>query len=223
MRNYINYYIAALAESKVAFIQNSLKIRSPNSSVGTNPSTVKLLGAILLSRTYVPKFISTICTGHSHSMSIALWKLDASWIYSKGTYKARVSYVLAYQVHNNSGQVLTPFPHPFHPIPVQSQVSILGSIYYHHHIITTSQPYHRSVDRPTPSRHCLKARSPWLRPTLSHGGRREGLISLSSLSETQERSIADQSAHVSIDQPYTLQRFYITTRSAFLVDHRQLD
>ena len=39
VRNYINYYIAALAESEVAFIQNSLKIRSPNSSVGTNPST----------------------------------------------------------------------------------------------------------------------------------------------------------------------------------------
>ena len=54
--NYIIYYITALAESKVAFIQNSLKIRSPNLSVGTNPSTVKLLGAILLSRTCVPKF-----------------------------------------------------------------------------------------------------------------------------------------------------------------------
>ena len=55
MRNYIIYYIAALADSKVAFIQNSLKIRSPNSSVGTNPSTIKLLRAIILSRTYVPK------------------------------------------------------------------------------------------------------------------------------------------------------------------------
>ena len=31
------------------------------------------------------------------------------------------------------------------------------------------------------------------------GGRREGLISLSSLSETQERSIADKSAYASID------------------------
>ena len=71
VRNYINYYIAALVESKVAFIQNSLKIRSPNLSVGTNPSTVKLLRAILLSRTFVPKFISMICTGHSHPMSIA--------------------------------------------------------------------------------------------------------------------------------------------------------
>ena len=29
MQNYINYYIAALAESKVAFIQNNLKIGSP--------------------------------------------------------------------------------------------------------------------------------------------------------------------------------------------------
>ena len=65
MWNYVNYYIAALAESKVAFIQNSLKIRTPNLSVGTNPSTVKLLEAILLSRTCVPKFISTICIGHS--------------------------------------------------------------------------------------------------------------------------------------------------------------
>ena len=80
VRNYINYYIAALAESKVAFIKNSLKIRSPNLSVGTNPSTVKLLRAILLSRTCVPKFISTICIGHSHPMSNALCKLDASWI-----------------------------------------------------------------------------------------------------------------------------------------------
>ena len=223
MQNYINYYIAALAESKVAFIQNSLKIRSPNSSVGMNPSTVKLLRAILLSRTYVPKFISTICTGHSHPMSIVLWELDASWIYSKGTYKAGVSYVLAYQVYIIIvGQVLTPFPHPFHSISVQSQVSILGSIYHHLHIITTSPPYHCSVDRPTPSRHYLMACSPWLRPTLSHGGRRERLISLSSLSETQERFIADKSAYVSIDQPYTLQRFYITTTSAFLADRRQL-
>jgi hypothetical protein len=53
VQNYIIYYIAALAESKVAFMQNNLKIRSPNSSVGTNPSTVKLLGAKLLSRTCV--------------------------------------------------------------------------------------------------------------------------------------------------------------------------
>ena len=28
-------------------------------------------------------------------MSIALWKLDASWIYSKETYKAGVSYVFS--------------------------------------------------------------------------------------------------------------------------------
>ena len=99
VRTYIIYYITALAESKVAFIQNSLKTRSPNSSIGMNPSVVKLLKAILLNRTCVPKFISTICTGHSHPMSIALWKLDASWIYSKGTYKDGVSYVLAYQVY----------------------------------------------------------------------------------------------------------------------------
>ena len=80
VRNYIIYYIAALAESKVAFIQNSLKIRSPNSSVGTNPSTVKLLRAILLSRTCVPKFISMICTGHSQPYEHCFVELDASWI-----------------------------------------------------------------------------------------------------------------------------------------------
>jgi hypothetical protein len=66
VRNYVNYYVAALAEAKAAIIQNSLKIRSPNSSVGTNPSTVKLLRAKLLSRTCVPKFISTILYWHSH-------------------------------------------------------------------------------------------------------------------------------------------------------------
>ena len=121
MWNYINYYIAALAESKVAFLQNSLKIRSPNSSIGTNPSTVKLLGAILLSRTCVPKIISTICTSHSHPMSIALWKLDASWIKSRGTYKAGVSYVFAYQVHNNVwssfNTIHTPIPPHSRPEP----------------------------------------------------------------------------------------------------------
>ena len=125
---------------------------------------------------------------------------------------------LSYQVYNS--QVLTPFPHLFHPFPFQGQVSILGSTYHHLHTITI--PYHRSVDMPTPSRHCHKARSPWLRPNTHSRGRKEGLISLSSLSEIQERSIADKSAYVSIDQPYTLQRFYITTRSAFLADRRQL-
>jgi hypothetical protein len=66
VQKYINYYIIALAESKAAINQNNLKIGLPNSSVGSNPSTVKLLGAILLSRTCVPKFISTIYIGHSH-------------------------------------------------------------------------------------------------------------------------------------------------------------
>ena len=142
MRNYINYYIAALAESKVAFIQNSLKIRLPNSSVGTNPSIVKLLGAKLLSRTCVPKFISTICIGHSHPMSIALWKLDASWIYSKGTYKAGVSYVLAYQVYlyNDSGSsfntIPTPIPPHFCPEPGFDPGIDIPPSPHHHHITT---------------------------------------------------------------------------------------
>ena len=39
------------------------------------------------------------------------------------------------------GQILTPFTHPFYPIPVQSQVSILGSIYP----ISTPSPYHHNT------------------------------------------------------------------------------
>ena len=100
--NYINYYIAALAESKVVFIQNSLKIRLPNSSVGTNPLTIKLLGAILLSRTCVPKFISTICTGHSQPYEHCFMEIGCKLDIIKGTYKAGVSYAVAYQVYNNS-------------------------------------------------------------------------------------------------------------------------
>ena len=126
--------------SKVAFIHNSLKMRSPNSSIGMNPSTVKLLGAILLSKTCVPKFISTICIGHSHPMSIAFWKMDASWIYSKGTYKARVSYVLAYQVYNNSwssfNTIPTNIPPHSRPEPdFDPRIDIPPSP--HHHHITT--------------------------------------------------------------------------------------
>ena len=137
MRNYIIYYIAALAESKVTFIQNSLKIRSPNSSVGTNSSTVKLLGAILLSRTYVPKFISTICTGHSHPMSIAFVEIGCKLDLIKGTYNAGVSYVLAYQVHNNSwssfNTIPTPIPPHFHLEPgFDPGIDIPPSPHYHH-------------------------------------------------------------------------------------------
>ena len=90
---YINYYIAALAESKVAFIQNSLKIRSPNSSIGMNPQPSN--------SSEIYSSVEPVCQNLSvrfvlatpDPMSIALWKLDASWIYAKGTYKARVSYV----------------------------------------------------------------------------------------------------------------------------------
>jgi hypothetical protein len=42
--------------------------------------------------------------------------LDATWLYSKETYRVEVSYALTYQVYNIIDQVLTPFPHMFHPI-----------------------------------------------------------------------------------------------------------
>ena len=90
----------------------------------------------------------------------------------KGTYKAGVSYVLAYQVHNNSWSSFNTNLTQSTPLPFQSQVSILGSIYHHLHTITIPHPYHRSIDRPTPSRHYLKARSPWLRLNTHPRGRK---------------------------------------------------
>ena len=142
----------------------------------------------------------------------------------KGTYKAGVSYVLAYQVHNNSWSSFNTILTPSTLFPFQSQVSILGSIYHHLHTITIPQPYHNHTIAQSTGQLPLGTVSRPVAPGYDRhsltGEEREGLISLSSLSETQERSIADKSAHVSIDQPYTLQRFYITTRSAFLANHR---
>jgi hypothetical protein len=46
------------------------------------------------------KLISTICTGHSHPYEHCFVDLDASRLYSKETYRARVSYAIAYQVYN---------------------------------------------------------------------------------------------------------------------------
>ena len=127
---------------------------------------------------------------------------------------------LAYQVHNNSwssfNTIPTPIPPHFCLEPgFDPGIDISPSPHHHHHTIAQSigQLPLGTVSRPIApgyDRHSLT------------GGRREGLISLSSLSETQERSIADKLAYVLIDQPYTLQRFYITTRSAFLADRRQL-
>ena len=139
MRNYIIYYIAALAESKVAFIQNSLKIRSPNSSVGTNPSSVKLLGAILLSRTCVPKFISTICTGHSHPYEHCFVEIGCKWDIVKGTYKAGVSYAIAYQVNSNSLSSFNTIPTH---IPLHSLFRARFRSWDRHTTISIPSPYH---------------------------------------------------------------------------------
>ena len=137
----------------------------------------------------------------------------------KGTYKARVSYVLAYQVYNNSWSSFNTIPiHiPPHSRPepgFDPGIDIPPSPHHHHTIAqSTGQLPLGTISRPV---------APGYVRTLPLRGGKEGLISLSSLSETQERSIADKSAYVSIDQPYTLQRFYITTRSTFLADRRQL-
>ena len=139
MRNYIIYYIAALAESKVAFIQNSLKIRSSNSSVGTNPSSVKLLGAILLGRTCVLKFISTICTGHSHPYEHCFVEIGCKWGIVKGTYKAGVSYAIAYQVNSNS---LSSFNTISTHIPLHSLFRARFRSWDRHTTISTPSPYH---------------------------------------------------------------------------------
>jgi hypothetical protein len=156
-------------------------------------------------------------------MSFALWKIGCRMDINKGTYKAGVSYVLAYQVFNDRWSSLNTIstPKPPHSF-FQSQVSIQGSINHHHH---TSPHHHHTIAQSTgqlPLGTVSRPVAPSYVRTLTPGGKREGPISLSSLSETQERSIANKSAYVSIDQPYTLQRFYITTRSAFLADRRQL-
>ena len=103
----------------------------------------------------------------------------------------------------------TPIPPHFRPEPgFDPRIDIPPSPHHHHTIAqSTSQLPLDTVSWPVAlatSEHTLL------------GGRREGLISLSSLSETQERSIADKSAYVLIDQPNTLQRFYIPTRLAIL-------
>jgi hypothetical protein len=100
VQNYIIYYIAALAETKVAFNQNSLKIRSPNSSVDTNPLNHKTPQSYTPQQNLCQKLINTICTGHSHPYEHCFVDLDATWLYSKETYRAGVSYAVANQMYN---------------------------------------------------------------------------------------------------------------------------
>ena len=141
----------------------------------------------------------------------------------KGTYKAGVSYVLACQLHNNSW---SSFNTIHTPIPPHSHSRARFRSWDRYTTISTPSPYHTHTIAQSTGQLPLGTISRPVAPgyvrTLAPRGRTEGLISLSSLSETQERSIADESAYVSIDQPHTLQRFYITTRSAFLADRRQL-
>ena len=143
----------------------------------------------------------------------------------KGTYKAGVSYVFAYQVHNNGWSSFNTIPTP---IPPRSHSRARFRSWDRYTTISTPSPHHLHTIAQSTGQLPLGTVSRPVAPgyvrtlTLTLRERREGLISLSSLSETQERSIADKSAYVSIDQPYTLQRFYITTRSVFLADRRQL-
>ena len=112
------------------------------------------------------------------------------------------------------GQVLTSFPHTFHPIPFPEpgfdpRIDIPPSPHHHHHTIaqSTGQLPLGTVSRSV---------APGYDRTLTPRGKKRRTQLISSLSETQERSIADKSAYVSIDQPYTLQRIYIPTRLAIL-------
>ena len=168
-----------MAESKVAFIQNSLKIRSPNSSVGTNPSTVKLLEAILLSRTCVPKI-------YQYDL---YWPLPTLWALlcgiwmqvgynQKGTYKAGVSYVLACQVHNNSW---SSFNTIHTPIPPHSHSRARFWSWDRYTTISTPSPYHtHTIAQSTgqlPLGTVSRPVAPGYDRTLTPWGRREGLIS----------------------------------------------
>jgi hypothetical protein len=143
-----------LAETKVADKQNSLKIRSPNLSVGTNPSTIKLLGTILLSRTCAKNLSVRFVLATPIPMSIALWIWMQHGYIQKKTYRARVSYAVAYQVYNIKDQVLTPFPHSFHSIPFSEPrydpgINIPPSpLYYHTIAQSTGQLPLSTVSRP---------------------------------------------------------------------------
>ena len=137
----------------------------------------------------------------------------------KGTYKARVSYALTYQVCNNSWS-------SFNTILTHSHCRARFRSWDRYTTISTPSPYHNHTIAQSTGQLPLDTVSRPVAPgydrTLTPWGKKRRTHLISSLSETQERSIADKSTHVSIDQPYTLQRFYITTRSAFLADRRQL-
>ena len=115
-------------------------------SVGTNPSTVKLLRAILLSRTCVPKFISTICTSHSQPYEHCFVEIGCKLDIVKGTYKAGVSYALAYQVYNSSlssfNSIPTLIPPHYHSRARfrswDRYTTISTSSPHHHHTIAQS-------------------------------------------------------------------------------------
>ena len=157
MRNYIIYYIAALAESIVAFIQNSLKIRSPKLERRLEPLNRQT------PQSYTPQ--QNLCAKvyqydlywplppYEHCFVEIGCKLDII----KGTYKAGVSYAVAYQVNNSLSSFNTIPTH----IPLHSLFRARFRSWDRHTTNSiNTKPCHRSVDRPTPSRHCLKARSP---------------------------------------------------------------
>jgi hypothetical protein len=106
-----------LAETKVTFIQNSLKIRLSKLEHRHEPLNHQTPRSYTPQQNLCQKFISTIYTGHSHPYEHCFVDLDATRLYSNETYRAGVSYAVAYQVYNIIDQVLTPFPHSFHSIP----------------------------------------------------------------------------------------------------------
>ena len=123
----------------------------------------------------------------------------------KGTYKAGVSYVLACQVYNNSWSSFNTIPTH---IPLHSLFQARFRSWDRYTTISTPSPYHNHTIAQSTGQLSLGTVSRPIAPgydrTLTSRGGKEGLISLSSLSETQEWSIADKSAHVLIDQRYTL-------------------
>ena len=133
------------------------------------------------------------------------------------------SYVLAYQVHINSWSSFNTILTHSTPIPIPEPgfdpgIDIPPSP--HHHHISTIPSHIMSTPSLSRQANSLSALSQGPQPlamtdTLSRGKKRRTHL-LSSLSETQERSIAVKSAYVSIHQPYTLQRFYMPTRLAIL-------
>jgi hypothetical protein len=87
----------------------------------------------------VPKFIIMICNGHSHPYGHCFVEIGCKLDIVKGTYKAGVSYALAYQVNNNSLSSFNTIPTH---IPLHSLFRARFRSWDRYTTLSVSSPYH---------------------------------------------------------------------------------